>query len=404
MKRLFFIALLLAGIFSCRTEQKSDVVEIIPNLLERPEAIRYGKEWDEVQNQYAAYVNNIRQGNKVAESYLNMAALFTTEARITGEHGHYYPASLWLIEQAMSSSGLSDDLRFYSLATKAGVLMNQHEFSKALETARMAIQINSHNAMIYGVLADAFVELGDYENAIQAVDKMVSIRPDLRSYSRVSYIREILGMEQEAIEAMQMAVDAGAPGSEEKAWCQLQLVGLYEKIGDSKTAEAICDDILAEREDYPFAVAKLGSLMIARGERVEGLALLEKACDIIPEVGFYIDLAKYHKEADHVAQADSLSKEILVMIEDDIQHGHKMDLELGHVYADLFDDYPKAIALFQTEYERRPGNVEVNRSLADVYTRIGNASKAAFHASKASVNKDMKTMKVMNNDPFAGLQ
>ena len=384
MTRLLFFFLSICIISSCGTRPKADSTIQIPKLLQRTEAIRYGTEWDDVQNQYAAYSNNIRQQKRVAESYFHLAALFTTEARVTGEHGHYYPAALELIDKGLAQKELTEDVRFFGLATKAGVEMSQHAFRQALETAQAAIRINAHNAMIYGVLADANVELGDYPNAIKAVDQMVAIRPDLRSYSRVSYLREILGRHEDAIAAMQMAVDAGAPGSEEKAWCQLQLAGLYERAGDAKMAEAISQDILTERPDYPFAVANIGRLMIVRGDAASGVAMLEKACAIIPEVGFYVTLAEHHKDAGHTAKADSLGQAILEMIDDDIASGHNMDLELGHIYADLFDDYPKAMELMQKEYDRRPENVEVNKAMADLYSRMGDQAKAAYHMNKAA--------------------
>ena len=395
---------MLFTLVSCGTKTTSDTAVQFPKLLQRPEAIRYGTEWDEVQNQYAAYTNNIRQQKRVAESYFNLAALFTTEARVTGEHGHYYPAALDLIDKGLAQEDLTEDVRFFGLATKAGVLMSQHEFRQALETAQAAIRINAHNAMIYGVLADAYVELGDYPNAIRAVDLMVAIRPDLRSYSRVSYVREILGRQEDAVAAMQMAVDAGAPGSEEKAWCQLQLAGLYERTGDPKMAEAISQVILTERPDYPFAVANIGRLMIERGDAESGVAMLEKACAIIPEVGFYIDLAKYHKQAGHAPIADSLNQSILAMIEDDVKSGHNMDLELGHVYADLFGDYPRALECMLKEYERRPENAEVNKAVADVYSKMGDSVKAEYHRHLAIpagfVDADKKT----SDDRYAELQ
>ena len=52
---------------------------------------------------------------------------------------------------------------------------------------------------------------------------MVDIRPDIRSYSRVSYLREIYGDYPGAIEAMKMAVDAGVAGDEATEWARIQL-------------------------------------------------------------------------------------------------------------------------------------------------------------------------------------
>ena len=404
MTRLYISLLLLITAIACGPQSKTDVSVECPELLQRPEAIRYGTEWDHVQNQYAGYINSIRQQKHLAESYFNLAALFTTEARVTGEHGHYYPAALQMIERGMAQQDLTEDLRFYGLATKAGVQMSQHEFQQALETAQSAIRINGHNAMIYGVLADAYVELGDYANAIKAVDQMVSIRPDLRSYSRVSYIRENLGRQDDAIAAMQMAVDAGAPGSEEKAWCMLQLAGLYQRKGDVKSAQSICESIFPERPDYPFAIANLGKIMIQQGDTTGGVAMLEKACSIIPEVGFYVDLARYHKEAGHEDKVDSLRQSILTMIDDDIRSGHIMNLELGHVYADLFEDYPKAISLIQKEYNRRPDNVEVNKALAEVYTKMGDQANAELHMDKVLRLHQMDEGRTANQEQFAGLK
>jgi len=77
-----------------------------------------------------------------------------------------------------------------------------------------------YNAFVYGILVDANVEMGNYDTAVDKADKMVSIRPDLRSYSRISYLREIHGDNTGAIDAMKLAVDAGAAGDEATEWGQ----------------------------------------------------------------------------------------------------------------------------------------------------------------------------------------
>jgi hypothetical protein len=54
-------------------------------------------------------------------------------------------------------------------------------------------------------LVDGNVEMGNYATAIEEADKMISIRPDIRSYSRASYLREIHGDYPGAIDAMKLA-------------------------------------------------------------------------------------------------------------------------------------------------------------------------------------------------------
>lgn len=58
-----------------------------------------------------------------------------------------------------------------------------HQFKDALSVAEQGKAINDFNAGIYGALVDAHVEMGHYMEAVKNCDQMLSIRPDLRSYS-----------------------------------------------------------------------------------------------------------------------------------------------------------------------------------------------------------------------------
>src|SRR4051812_39413490 len=120
---------------------------------------------------------------------------------------------------------------FEALIGKATIQLSQHKFTEAMITGRKAIEANKYNSAGYGILTDAFVETGNYAMAIECADSMVLIRPDLRSYSRVSYLREIHGNYKGAIEAMKLAVSAGVDGREDTEWSRYQLGLLYEKTG-----------------------------------------------------------------------------------------------------------------------------------------------------------------------------
>src|SRR5205807_8990054 len=75
----------------------------------------------------------------------------------------------------------------------------------------------------YGVLVDALVELGRYDEATAAAQVMTDMRPDLSSYSRISYLRELHGDTNGAMAAMRLAIQAGPLRSEATAWCDVQL-------------------------------------------------------------------------------------------------------------------------------------------------------------------------------------
>lgn len=362
----------------------------IPQLLDRPAALRYGTEWDAVQNIYGAQSAELRKNPDNLEARLKLTEVFIQEARITGEHPHYYPAALQMLapvvaslEQVKDSDSRKKDLLFRALSHKASIELSLHDFAKAQTTAERAIAINPYNAYIYGCLVDANVELGYYKQAVEMCDKMVSIRPDLRSYARVSYLREIYGEVSGAIEAMDMAVKAGYPGYEQTEWSRLQLGHLYERYGNLLEAGNQYQICLAVRENYPFALAALAGLEEKRGNHKKAEALLKQAADIIPEVGFYVSLAKIYQKTNRNAEAKETILLVEKMLAEDMAAGHNMRLEIAHFHLEVTKDLNKALQAAHEEYQTRPENKDVNQLLAAIYLAQGDKTKAAEHLKKA---------------------
>ncbi|MFN0014957.1 MAG: tetratricopeptide repeat protein [Saprospiraceae bacterium] len=373
-----------------------EIAALIPALLDRNAAIRNGKEWDDVQNFYGTQRQAIIDDQNALEPRLLMAELFLQEARVTGEHPHYYPAAMQMLDDVLARIPQTDfanlkteqkDILFRTLAAKASTQLSLHDFSNALETAKKAVAINPHNAQIYGALVDANVELGNYAQAVEMADKMVSIRPDLRSYSRVSYLREIYGDVAGSIEALDMAIKAGMPGQEATAWARLTLGNLHKTYGDWEKAEMQYQMILAERADYPFAIAALGEVEMHKKKYEKAEELLNKATSIIPEVDFYETLAHLYKATGRTAEYQALVPEILKMIQMDVDKGHNMSLELAMLYTDLLPDNDKALQYTLGEYQKRSANIDVNRLLARIYANKKDFAKAKEHFVKASVTK-----------------
>ena len=92
-----------------------------------------------------------------------------------------------LIESALSIDKENLDANL----TKASVMLTLHQFHDAEIIGKWAVKKYPYSAAAYGVLVDSYVELGKYEMAVEMCDKMLKIKPDLRSYSRASYLREI---------------------------------------------------------------------------------------------------------------------------------------------------------------------------------------------------------------------
>lgn len=373
----FSLALLLFMIAACNSDHKNDLsTNDVPKLLDRSEKIQLGKEWDYVQNSYSDLKQQILEKKNPNIARLSLAQIFINEARITGEHGHYYPAAYKLTNAILSENEITADLKFRTLVTKASIELSQHEFSDALATGEQALALNSNNASVYGVLVDSHVELGNYDKAVSYADKMITIKPDLRSYSRVSYLREIHGDVDGAMSAMKLAIEAGFPGYEDTAWSMLTLADIKKKYGDNQGAEQLYKNILNLRPDYPFAVAALGDIALEKGNTKKAEELLTEAINIIPEVGYYVSLAQVYKKTNRTQELKDITKEIFVMLKEDVDSGHNMNLEYASVFHELIKDQEQALKYALSEYEQRPKNIDVNMMLAKIYMSMDDKESA----------------------------
>ncbi len=355
----------------------------IPTLLSRADGLGTPDEIAHVSSIYDAQVARLRQDAADAEARLKLAELFINEARITGEHPYYYPQALNMLNQIPDSSYKGSDQRFRALYLKASVQLSLHDFAAAYATGEQARQIFPYNAGVYGVLVDAKVELGDYDRAVELCDRMVGMRPDLRSYARVSYLREIHGEVEGAIEAMEMAVAAGVPGYEQTAWCRLNLAQLEATYGDPLAARMHYELLLQERPNYPFAYAGLARMAMDAGDYAQADSLLDRAIGLIPEVGFYEDKAELLELMGATDQAMALYPEILAMMAEDAEAGHNMDLEMAQVHLRIGKDAEKALDMALKAREGRPNNIEVNGVLAEIYLALNEKESAQMCLDKA---------------------
>jgi tetratricopeptide (TPR) repeat protein len=233
---------------------------------------------------------------------------------------------------------------------------------------------------VYGLIIDANVELGNYKMALEAADKMISIRPDTRSYSRIAYLREIHGDINGAIEAMKMAVDAGPPGDENTEWCRVQLGKLYEKIGKIKDAEMHYAIASVNRQNFPYALSGLARIAAWKKEYTKALALYQQADSLIPDHTVKEGIEEIYTLTGQNEKAKQIAEEILAYMKQfsgntEKKEGQNEDHEMAHAYMGV-GNYDKALEYALQEYNRRPSNIEVNETVAVVYYNKGDFAKA----------------------------
>jgi len=363
-------------------------------IKERRGTFAMSAEWMNTKAAIEGLLVTLEQNPNDNKVMVQLAQAYIQESRVTGDHAFYDAAALQMTEKVLST----EPNNFEALCCQGTVLLSQHHFADALVVAQKAQQVNPNSAFGYGMLCDANVELGNYDEAVKMCDQMVNLRPDIRSYSRISYLREIYGDIPGAISAMKLAVSAGYNGLEQTEWCRVVLGQLYEQTGSADSAKYCYDLANYNRTDYPFALAGLARIEKSTGNYQSAIVLLEKANLQIEEYSFYEELSDLYTLNNQKAKSDSAMQRAIEMLgpeitnnEQVVGHGHYADRELALAYART-GEYALAMQHAIKEYNRRPNNIDVCETLAWAYYK---AEK--FYLAELMMRKALRTGKKTPN-------
>jgi len=312
------------------------------------------------------------------KSRLLLAEAYMQEGRVTGNHPYYDAAAMQLLQDVLKA----DPQSFEALCCQASLSLTQHHFSQGLALAQQAQQLNPQSGYVYGLLTDANVELGHYEEAVKMADKMNQVRPDLTAYARVSYLREIYGDLPGAIQAMDMAVKAGYTGLEQTEWSRVALGHLHEVSGHLDQAANYYQQALVLRPNYAYALAGLARVAAARHDYATAINKLKLARATVKDYAFTDELVDVYRLNHQPAEAAQMARESVQMLaeaaqqaNEDEQLGHYTDRELAYAYLKT-NDLEKALTHAKIEYARRPDNIDVNETLAWVHYKRGEYAEA----------------------------
>ena len=382
----FFLITLTTTITSCNSSEgklKAYISEQnpmdIPELLERKGELASASEWTKTKEKTAELKAKLATKPQDVKTRLQLATIFITEQRITGEHHYYYPA----IEKILNGVLSIDPKNFEANVFKASLRMSQHQFADAKKIAEEAKAINPDNAYVYGILVDANVELGNYEEAVAMSDKMQALKPSLESYSRASYLREIYGDYDGAIAAMKLAVQAGLPGSEPQSWSLNVLGDLYYNIGKLDEAERTFQENLFIRPSYAPSMAGLAKVEMKKKNYTRALALLDSANAIMPQSSFEEQKADvYAAMGDTKKAMDKYAEVQKMLITDANSNHHSVSLELARSFIKT-NQWDSAKKYAVMEYTIRPKNIDVNNELAWIAYSQNDFAKAKEYLKTA---------------------
>jgi tetratricopeptide (TPR) repeat protein len=316
-----------------------------------------------------------------------LADAYLQKARETGDPS-WYPKAETLFAQALDEEPNDAD----ALAGMGTLDLARHRFADALTWGERAREANPWHAPTRGVIVDALVELGRYDEAVIAAQEMVDLRPDLASYARVSYLRELHGDRAGAIAAMEQAAVAGAAYPENVAWARAQLGLLRLHGGDRRGADREFAAALAVLPGYVPAVVGQARVDAASGDLDAALVGFADAATRLPSAehaAAYGDaLAAVGRDQEAAAQYAVV--EAIQQLQADA--GVDVDLELALFRADQGDpeDAAAAAAQARTIVAERP-SVTAWQTLAWAAFKSGDLDEAGEAIAQA--------LRLGGNDP-----
>ncbi len=262
-----------------------------------------------------------------------------------------------------------------------GILLGKHEFADALRVGRAAVKLDPSSSGAGAVVVDALIELGRYDEASEAVDRLVIQSADLTSLARLSYVRELHGDLAGALEAMRRA--AAAPGlAPENTAFALALVGqLEQQNGDADAARDTYEAALDLVPQHAPSLAGLGRLAVAAGDLDAARNEFEQAVEILPSPEYVIALGETLEAAGDVADARKqydLARAQIALLQ---AGGVVVDLDLALFEAD-HGDATRALVLAEAAYAATP-TIRATDALGWALHRAGRDDEAWERAQEA---------------------
>ena len=165
----------------------------------------------------------------------------------------------------------------------AAVLLSQHRFGEAIAQANKARARDPRDAWNYGAIGDGYLELGDYERAYAAYDRMGELQPGPPAYARTSHALEIQGDLAGALDYMQRAADgAWSNDPESQAWHYAQLGELRLQLGRLGDAKREFEHAAATFPNHPLAMTGLAKVKCVEGDLAGARSIYQEQLARVP--------------------------------------------------------------------------------------------------------------------------
>jgi tetratricopeptide (TPR) repeat protein len=286
-----------------------------------------------------------------ATAHYRLGDAYVQKARETGDAAYFVRAERALrksLTLAPRHSGATRHLAY--------VLYSVHDFAGAAALATTALELDPADGHAYGILGDANLETGDYDEAETAYRRMLERQADLHAWSRLAGLKSIRGEPAGAIEMLGRAIEEGKASRrppESIAWAQWQLGMEHFALGDTDAAEAQYRDSLATYPNYHRALAGLAQVRAAQERYLEAVELYQKAIAVIPLPDYVAALGDLHVRTGRPEAAARQYELVEYIGRLNALNRVLYNRELAYFYADHDRQVDGALALARKELEVR---------------------------------------------------
>lgn len=309
-------------------------------------------------------------------TWAELGAAYVQQARVTADPSYYLKAQ-GALDRSLQVRRAGNSVALTGLAALAAA---RHDFARALDLGRRSLAIDGYSATTYGVVGDALVELGRYDEAFRAVQRMVDLRPDVASYARASYAWELRGDVRRARRALELALEA-APSPDDQGFALYYLGELAWNAGDLQAAERRYAEGARRAPGYLPLQEGRAKVLAARGRTAEAIATYRTLTARLPQPAYVAELGDLlTATGDHAGAAQQYA---LVRAEQQLLRANGVDTDLELALFDADHGNPAgALRAARAAYATRKG-IFGEDALAWAMHAAGRDREALPHARAA---------------------
>ena len=287
--RLVLVAAVTAGSATALSAQPRQPESAAAETMESP-----------AERKMAIAKKKIDRDPKQYHGYNELALALTQRARETADPVFYQQA-----DEAVRTSLTLAPNNFEALKVRTWSLLGQHRFAEALALATTLNTKVPDDLMVYGMLTDANIELGKYDDAEKSAQWILDLRPgNIPALTRTAYLRELFGDIEGALELMQAAIGRMPfQEREDRAWVLTQIGHLELVRQRPDDAERALEQALELFPGYHYALGALAEARTAQRRYREAAALQQQRYAIAPHPENLFELAEAQARAGMTADA-----------------------------------------------------------------------------------------------------